>query len=390
MLKRLRIIYQVQLREVQRISQRPIYAFCMLVVPLFCMFFFLHLMSDGLPDSLPIAVVDQDNSVTSRSLTLNIGVQQQSSVKIRTYSFGEARAAMQRGEVYGIFLIPKDFGRNVITGMRPQVSYYYNASYLMAGSLTFKDMKMMSELVNGKVIVSFAEAHGVPIEVAMAQVQPVKVTSHLVGNQWLNYSIYLNNAILPGMLQLMIFLVTVYSIGTEIKYRSSHEWLRTSRQSISLGLFGKLSVHYAIFFAVGLLMLSVLYGYLHFPMQNGWLPVIVAMAFLILAAQSMGIFFITILPTLRLGLSFATLMGMLSFSLAGFSFPLSAMPPAVQALAYLFPLRHYFLIYADQALNGVPIHYSIPAYVALVAFAFLPMLLMRRLKRALIEFRYIP
>lgn len=390
MLKRLRIIWEVQRREFRRMGATSVYFFCMLLVPVLSMLFFLHLMSAGLPKDLPVAVVDQDNSVASRSLIVNLSSQQQTDVQMRTYSFEEARMAMQHGKIYGIYLIPKNFSRDVINGRRPQVSYYFNASYLMAGSLTFKDMKMMSELVNGKVILTLAEAHGIPTEVAIAKIQPIKVEAHILGNEWLNYSIYLNNAILPGILQLMIFLITAYSIGVEIKYRSSHEWLRISRGSISLGLFGKLSVHFVVYFAVGLLLLSVLYGYVGFPLQGGWWPMIVAMTVFIIASQAMGIFFISILPTLRLGLSFSTLVGMLSFSIAGFSFPLSAMPPAIQSLAYLFPLRHYFLIYVDQALNGIPLYYTLPSYIALLAFAFLPMLVMKRLKRALIEFKYIP
>ena len=50
---------------------------------------------------------------------------------------------------------------------------------------------------------------------------------------------------------------------------------------------------------------------------------------------------IGVLPTPRLGLSFASLFGMISFSIVGFSFPVQGMDPTLQALARLFPLRHF-------------------------------------------------
>lgn len=87
---------------------------------------------------------------------------------------------------------------------------------------------------------------------------------------------------------------------------------------------------------------------------------------LVLASQGMGILMIGTLPTLRLGLSFASLWGVLSFSMCGLSFPAMGMHPVLQALANLFPLRHYFLIYVDQALNGYPMIYSWVNYVALL------------------------
>jgi len=97
---------------------------------------------------------------------------------------------------------------------------------------------------------------------------------------------------------------------------------------------------------------AVLYGINSFPLNSGWFPMLLAMFLLIISSQAVGVFMIGVLPTPRLGLSFASLFGMISFSIVGFSFPVQGMDPTLQALARLFPLRHYFLIYVDQALNG--------------------------------------
>ena len=141
---------------------------------------------------------------------------------------------------------------------------------------------------------------------------------------------------------------------------------------------------------VGLTIISLLYGFSAFPLQSGWMPMVSAILLLVLASQAMGVFMIGVLPTLRLGLSFASLFGMVSFSITGFSFPVSAMYPSFQALSNLFPLRHYFLIYVDQALNGRALFYTWNEYMFLAAFLFLPFLIGRNLKRALLYFNYIP
>ena len=67
-----------------------------------------------------------------------------------------------------------------------------------------------------------------------------------------------------------------------------------------------------------------------------------------------------------------------------------AMHPALQALSNLFPLRHYFLIYVSQTLNGYPMAYVWRSYFALLLFVLLPMLFLRRLKTVLLEYDYIP
>ena len=114
------------------------------------------------------------------------------------------------------------------------------------------------------------------------------------------------------------------------------------------------------------------------------------MILLVLASQAVGVFMIGVLPTLRLGLSFASLFGMIAFSIVGFSFPVLGMDPTLQALSDLFPLRHYFLIYVDQALNGRDLFYSWSEYVWLAGFLILPFLIGKNLKNALLYFKYIP
>ena len=185
-------------------------------------------------------------------------------------------------------------------------------------------------------------------------------------------------------------MITVYSIGVEIKDRTAREWLRMGNNSIYISLAGKLLPHTAIFFLMGILYNVYLYGFLHFPCNSGIMPMLLATLCLILASQGMGVLMIGTLPTLRLGLSFASLWGVLSFSMCGLSFPAMAMHPVLQGLANLFPLRHYFLIYVDQALNGYPMIYSWINYVALLIFMMLPFFVVHRLKEALIYYKYVP
>jgi len=144
------------------------------------------------------------------------------------------------------------------------------------------------------------------------------------------------------------------------------------------------------FIFVGLLICAVLYGYNAFPLANGWLPILAAMTLLVIASQAVGVFMIGVLPTVRLGLSFASLFGMLGFSICGLSYPVTAMYPPFHALSYLYPLRHYLLIYVDQALNGRALAYTWGEYVWLAAFFLLPLTIYRNLKRALLYFHYIP
>ena len=383
-------LWNVMKRECRRLVSRPLYLFCMVVAPLFCYIFFTTLMGSGLPTDMPVGIVDQDMTSTTRQLTRTLDSFQQSKVVAHYPTFNEAREAMQRGDIYGFYYIPEGTTAEAQAQRRPTVSFYTNNTLLIAGSLLFKDMKTMSELASGAVVQATLLAKGAEEEQAMAYLQPIVIDTHPLNNPWLNYSVYLNNTFASGVLMLLIFMVTVFSIGVEIKERTARQWLRMGHNSIWISLAGKLLPHTAVFFLMGILYNVYLYGFLHFPCNSGIGPMLLATLCLVLASQGMGILMIGTLPTLRLGLSFASLWGVLSFSMCGLSFPLMGIHPTLQALANLFPLRHYFLIYVDQALNGYPMIYSWTNYVALLLFMLLPFLIAPRLKGALIYYKYVP
>lgn len=94
-------------------------------------------------------------------------------------------------------------------------------------------------------------------------------------------------------------------------------------------------------------------------------------------------------PNLRLGLSMTALVGILSFSVTGFSFPVQNMYGSIAIFSYLIPLRYYFLIYIDQALNGIPLYFSRYYYAALILFPILACSMLWNLKRHCLKPVYV-
>lgn len=384
------IILKIARRELRRMASKPIYWFCMIAAPLFCFVFFTSLMAEGLPTDMPLGLVDNDNTTTSRSLARNLDAFEMTSIKEQYANVTEAREAVQRGDIYGFYYIPKGTTRKAQRQELPVVSFYTNYSYLVAGSLLYRDMRTMSELASGAASRTVLYAKGATERQAMAFLQPIVIDSHAINNPWLNYNVYLSNVILPGLLMLFIFMVTVFSIGTEVKYNTVHDWLIMARGSMFHALAGKLLPQTLIFFLIGIAFAIGLYGVLHFPCHCG-LPTMLLVMFLgIIGAQGLGVFMFAMLPTLRMSLSFASLWGVISFSICGMSYPVMAMHPTLQGLSLLFPLRHYFLLYVNCALDGYPLMNAAPYVVGLLLFALLPLLLLRRLKKMLLVVPYIP
>ena len=342
-------------------------------------------MSNGLPTDLPAGVVDLDNTSTTRNIIRNLDAFQQTKIVAHYSSVAEARKAVQRGEIYAFYYIPEGTTEETLASRQPKVSFYANYSYLIAGSLIYRDMRTMSELAGGAVGRETLYAKGATEDQAMGFLQPIVIDTHAINNPWLNYSIYLCNTLFPGVLMLLIFMTTAYTLGTEIKENTGKELMALADNSIVMALIGKILPQTLIFFIMATFHNIYLYGFLHFPCHGGIFSMIMAGLLLVLASQSVGIFFYGLFGSMRLALSAASLWGVLSFSISGFTFPVMAMHPTLQALSNLFPLRHY-----NQALNGYPIIYAWHSVVALMLFLLLPFFVLKKLRQIMETYVYLP
>ena len=386
----LNALYKVICRQVKQIIKNPIYWVCLVIIPLLVSFFFIDMMKEGLPTNLPIGVVDQNNSATTRSLIRTLDSFQGVKVVENYRSSLEARIEMQRGTIYGYFFIPKNMSEDLISGKQPTISFYYNSGILLAGSFAYKDMKTIATLANASVAKTKMTALGYSEEQIKRFLQPIKLETHIIHNPTMDYNVYLSTTFIPACIGLFIFLMTAYSLGTELKWKGAKEWIDTAHNNIYVAVIGKLIPQTILFSAVFMVYLIYAFGYLDFPYAcNIWLLGISALL-LILSIEGLAVFLFSFIPSLRMAMSICALWGVLSFSISGFTFPVEAMDAPLQIVSWLFPLRHYFMIYQMNILNGYPIYYAWIHYLSLITFWLIPIILLPRLKKTMLSFHYMP
>ncbi len=383
-------IGDVARRECGILRKNRMYLFCIVVFPVIVTIFFTSLMANGQPTDMPVGVVDLDNTPTTRTLIRKLDAFQSTEVVGHYTSVSEARSAIQRNKIYAFLYIPAGTTDALLSMRQPKISFYYSTASYTAGALLFKDLKTISTLGSASVGASVLSAKGLSERQIMSFLQPIAVDLHTVNNPMVNYSIYLNTMLIPGCLMLFIFLVTAYSLGTELKFNTAREWISTSGDNIFVALVGKMLPQTLMFLAVMYAYMFYVFGILDFPHPGGVGYVVLLGLLAVLSSQGFGIFVFGIVPSLRMSLSICCLWAVLSYSLSGTAFPLSAMDSELRAIALLFPLRHYYMIYQLNIFNGYPIDFSWPYVVALVVFAALPILVSSRIKKNVLTYQYLP
>jgi ABC-2 type transport system permease protein len=376
------------LREWKQMIRRPIFFVASVGIVVFCYVFFLTFLNAGKPTELPAGVVDLDNSNISRTFIRNMDATPQTHI-IRHYtSYSDARDDMQRGNIYGFMLIKKDFEKELLAYRRPGLTLYVNDAYLNAGSLLQKDMAYMSVMGSGFMQMRMMEGKGISHSQIKNLIQPLALDTHLIANPFVNYGIYLLNMILPGLLQLMVMILTIFTIGGELKDRTGRQWLKASNKSMFAALTGKMIPHTFLFTLLGIGGNLILFRFMAYTMNGSLYTMFLATFVLVISSQATGIFLIGLFPEISFSLSIGSLYGLLGVSFSGFTFPIEGMTPGIRMLSNVFPLRHYFRIYTDIALNGSDLHISLAYFAFMLAFCILPLLVLFRLKKAVIFMSY--
>ena len=383
--------FDIWRRELKLFSKRPMMLTLLFVAPIILLVFFTSLMSEGLPKDLPIGVIDEDNTQVTRTVVRTLDAMEQTGITQYYASVSEARDAMQRGEIYAFLHIPSGTTEQALGQRQPKIAFYTNQSYLVAGSLLMRDLRTASELAGLGISRQTFLAKGMTDEQAMAAIRPIVVEAHPVGNSVLDYSVYLSNIVVPGALLIFVLLFTSYTLGLEWKYDKQKKLYQMAGENSAYAVMLKLMPQTVVFSLMILLYDVVFYRYLGFPLHCPLWEIWAAGVLTIMAAQAFATFVFGLLQgSMRMAMSVCSLWGIVSISHSGCSFPVMAMDPILQAASWLFPLRHYYLIYVNIALHGWPIISVWPSIVALLCFMLLPILSLPMISHAFRHAVYKP
>jgi len=364
-------VIRVVHRELRRIIQKPRYLIILTLGIAFSFIFFITMTSEGQPQELPVAVVDMDGTYLSRRLCHELDATPSVHVVAVYQNFFEARSAMQRGEIFAFYEIPAGTYNSLLRFEAPHMTIYTNQAYLLAGSLSYRQLMTMGKLAGGAVQREVLRKKGFDDRNIMGQIQPIALETIPIGNKTANYQVYLMTTLIPGIIALMAMLHTAYVIGRERQERTTRAWLLKARGNTLKAFVGKM-LPYTFHYTLMLLIVQlVMYGPMHFPMAGSWPLLMLVSLLLVFAAQSAGCFLMGCIPDPSVAMSLTSAYGTLAFSMCGFSFPVDAMPLPMQVFSSMFPLRYFYLAMRDITLFGNGIAQCWTSLCALLVFPIL-------------------
>ena len=366
-------------RELRRMTSRRIYFASCIVLPLFSLVFMATIFDHGQMENLPVGVVDADQTSLSRSIVRMVDATPELQVTKHYANETEARKAMQKKEIYGYLLIS--------SGIKSLCYYYHNAMLSVGGEL-HSTFETLLKRVSVTPIVTEAVGLGESQTNITSFLIPVSEEEMVSYNPNRNYAIYLSQPFFFVFLQVLLLLVTTYALGSESKFGTSDEWLQMAKGNMGIAVTGKLLPYTFIFIAIGVLANVVFFHWMKMPLPCSlWVMNGITILF-ILATQALALLLYAIFPALSLIISVVSMIGSLGATLSGVTFPVNFMDTPVYWASFLFPIRHFVEVVQSLLYLEGSFSYYWTNLVILLLFILSPILLMPRLKRALLTHRY--
>ncbi|MDA8165633.1 MAG: ABC transporter permease [Desulfobacteraceae bacterium] len=206
---------------------------------------------------------------------------------------------------------------------------------------------------------SWAKAHGSPASLARLDLRA-----------WFNPNLESRWFIVPGIVGLLTLVVTLIvtslSVAREREAGTFDQLLVTPLRPLEI-LLGKVLPGFIIGTAEGSFIILMAVAWFHVPLR-GSLPALYAGLFLfLLSAIGVGLMISSIAVTQQQGLLGAFLFLVPAIILSGFATPIANMPPLIQHLTLLDPLRYFLLVIRGVFLEGDSIGLLWPQYWPMAA-----------------------
>lgn len=292
--------------------------------------------------NVPIGVVDESRTSTSRSLTDTFNAGPNTYVAYDPVDMEEARELFFQRKIYGIVYIPSDYEEKLLGGSQANVAIYVDASYFLMYRQVFQEIVTSIGATGAMVEFQRLIARGAQIPQAQATTQPVIYQSHNLFNPYLGYGTFVMPAIIMVIIQ-QTLLIGIGMIGGTWRefglYRKLRPRERRKMSTLPIVL-GRSLVYGLIHGVTTTYILGLHYKLFHYPDNGTTGAVVVFMAVYLAACIALGLALSTLFRYRENSLLLLLWTSIPVLMLSGVSFPREGIPDWLYNFGQIFPSSH--------------------------------------------------
>jgi len=284
-----------------------------------------------------------------------------------------ARQLVDRGEALAVLRINRGFENDLRAGRAAQLQVILDGTDSNTAGVVLNYSAKIAGQFSQKVLVTrLTRAKGVADEPGGVELQ---------SRAWFNENLESRNFYVPGVIAIIVLLVTLMltsmAVVREKEIGTMEQIMVTPIKPLEF-ILGKTVPFALIGFADVLLITVVSLVWFEIPIRGSVLLLLGAAALYIMTSLGVGLLISTVSETQQQAMMSTFFFYFPAVLLSGFMFPIANMPPVIQWLTYLNPLRYFLVIIRGIFLKGVGLHILWPQMVALAVMGVLTLWLASR------------
>jgi len=298
-----------------------------------------YVYGKGKVTDLPIIVIDQDRSeLSSKAIQMFEDNEVLHIASIRYDQNNLSQIAIEK-EATCVVIIPKDFEKMTLTKKYPEITTIVNTSNVLTANYASTAIQVCLGTLKAGVQIETLRKQGVPENLLASQYEPFKTTFIKKYNRSTNYMYFLWPGVLATVLQQVLLLGLALSFASEFENGTFKDLAK--RCPSILNLLAVKIIPYLIM-SFGIWIIYWLFTlWFRLPFYENLLPLTFIAGIFVLSVSFIGILVSILVPSQLKATEILMVIATPSFILSGFTWPLSQMPQAVQAIANVIPLTHF-------------------------------------------------
>jgi ABC-2 type transport system permease protein len=337
-------IWKLTVKELIQLVRDRLLAPFVLLGPLSELLLIAWSTSQGI-EHLPTAVLDLDRSAASRGVIVAM-TNTETFDPYYVETLNQITEDIHQGRALAAWVIPRGFEARLrdTSGDAPSVQLIVDGADVMAAQTATEVAGGVVASYGQQIVlksVSSGAGHRAPLDISL--------------RVWFNEEMKESNYMIPSELGFIAAAITAMvasmAIARERELGTLEQLMVTPIRTLEL-VIGKSVVAIALGYTEFLLMLGLVVWGFDVPMR-GSLPLLMAIAFFYMLVElGWGLMVSAVARTQMQALliSFAVVMVMIIF--CGYAFPVETMPPLMQVIANVFPLKHWMVVFRGILLKG--------------------------------------
>ena len=318
-------------------------------------------------EHLRTAVTDGDRSAASRELIDAYRASNYFDITQYVETDWQLEYLVDSSQVKAGLIIPAGYGEAVASGEQAQIAFVIDGSDPSVANTVFAASQSVGQAQSIRIM---ERTLGIDADdLPGVQVRP---------RVWYNPEMKSANFMIPGLMGMVLYFLTALftsmSIVREREQGTIEQLIVTPIKPLEL-IIGKIVPYVFIAFISVLEVLAIGVFWFGVPIKGSLGLLLGLSALFLLTSLGIGIFISSIANTQQEAMLLTFLTMFPSIFLAGFFFPIEAMPEWLQAITYIIPLRYMLVVIRGIIVKGVGLQILRQQVLALIIFGVVIMFL---------------